>query len=146
MIYYLDTSVLLPAIIQQHELHPKAIEILNNALRTGKVMTSATHAYAELYRTLTKGNTPFELEPAMAQETILQLLTGVVELVVLNRADYDAAVQRCVDMELKSSVIYDALHFQAALKAEAEVIYTDNLRDFNRLLQPDDPLRVDGIR
>ena len=58
-------------------------------------------------------------------------------LVDLTRSDYEAALRRRADLSLVSAVIYDALHVQAAIKIGATIIYTDNLKDFTRLVTPD---------
>jgi predicted nucleic acid-binding protein len=70
----------------------------------------------------------------------------VLTIVELNQSDYEAAVIRCRELKLVSSVIYDALHYQAALKAGAEVIYADNLKDFTRLQLPGETIEIKGIR
>ena len=76
----------------------------------------------------------------------MKILGKKLTLVELDRSDYEAAIKRCADLNLVRSVIYDALHVQAALKAGAEILYTDNLRDFNRLVTEEDSLIVKGIR
>ena len=142
---YFDTSVLYPAIIKNHENHEVARDLLANSISQGEVVTSATHAYAELYRQLTRGNSPGQLSPQMAQ-SVISALTSKFIMVALDGDDYLAALQRCVDLNLSSSIIYDALHVQAALKANATTLYTDNLKDFTRLVTPEDNLQVKGIR
>lgn len=143
---YLDTSVLLSVVIENHENHQKCLDIFKKGLASGSVLTSATHAYAEMYRTLTRGNSPIEVSPSIAQSTIVEKLVPLMTMVSLDKTDYEAAIARCVMLDLRSSVIYDALHVQAALKAGATVLYTDNLRDFNRLVTDEDDIIVQGIR
>ena len=60
-----------------------------------------------------------------------------LETIALDEQDYYAAMDRCADLGLDLGVIYDALHFQAALKAKADILYTENRRDFDRLLRED---------
>jgi len=143
---YLDTSILLPILIAEHENHSVCKEILAEGLRTGTVITSATHAYAELYRNLTRGKTPYEVSPELAEIAITEKLAPLMTMIVLDKSDYEAAIARCVALDLSSSIIYDALHVQAAIKAKADVLYTDNLRDFSRLVTEDLGLDLQGVR
>ncbi len=147
MISYFDTSVLLAALITKHELHDKAKLTLRKALSSGTAVSTTTHAYAELYRNITKP-TKFgiHLSPAAAAETIINGIGNLLTIVELTKADYEAAISRCSELGLMSSVIYDALHYEAALKAGAEVLYTDNLRDFTRLQLEGETMRIEGIR
>jgi predicted nucleic acid-binding protein len=100
-----------------------------------------------LYRNITKP-TKFgiHLSPAAAAETIINGIGNLLTIVELTKADYEAAISRCSELGLMSSVIYDALHYEAALKAGAEVLYTDNLRDFTRLQLEGETMRIEGIR
>jgi hypothetical protein len=35
---------------------------------------------------------------------------------------------------------------EAAIEGGADILYTDNTKDFNRLLSDDDSIRIQGIR
>ena len=142
---YFDTSVLLPAVLSPHENHSAAQQLIGKAMTDGAAVTSVTHAYAEMYRHLTRGNTPFQLSPSMALTTIEQL-TANFQMVELTASDYLAAMAHCVQLDLSSSIVYDALHVQAAIKVGASIIYTDNLRDFTRLVTPELGIEVKGVR
>jgi len=144
--FYFDTSVLLPVLIQEHENHSACKELLTNALKSGTALTSATHAYAELYRHLTKNRPPYNLLPEEASIAVVDNLGKLLEIIAMDRKDYELAIARCVKLNLTGAVIYDALHLQAALKAGAEVLYTDNLRDFTRLVTEDDEIKIVGVR
>ncbi len=144
--FYFDTSVLLPVLIQEHENHQVCKALLRSALQNGLAMTSATHAYAELYRHLTKNRPPYNLLPAEASTAIIDSLGKLLEIVAMDQADYEKAIARCVKLNLTGAVIYDALHLEAALKAGAEILYSDNLRDFTRLVTDDDEIELKGVR
>lgn len=144
--FYFDTSVLLPVLIKQHETHELCRSKLRYAVSNGSALTSATHAYAELYRHLTRNRFPYDLTPEVAATAIIDNIGHLLNIISLDGEDYEAAIRRCAQLELTGAIIYDALHYQAALKAEAEVIYTDNLRDFTRLRLPDENIRIEGIR
>jgi predicted nucleic acid-binding protein len=144
--FYFDTSVLLPVLIQEHENHETCKKLLQDALRDGSALTSATHAYAELYRHLTKNRAPYNLLPEEAKLAVVDNLGKLLEIVAMDKADYEKAIARCVKLGLTGAVIYDALHLEAALKAGAEILYSDNLRDFTRLVTKDDSIKLEGVR
>jgi predicted nucleic acid-binding protein len=147
MISYFDTSVLYASLVGSHELHEKALKTLETALSHGPVVTTTLHTYAELYTNLTRPNKYIaHISPEQAAEILLEGINKVLTIVELNQSDYEAAVIRCRELKLVSAVIYDALHYQAALKAGAEVIYADNLKDFTRLQLPGETIEIKGIR
>ncbi|MEO0735140.1 MAG: type II toxin-antitoxin system VapC family toxin [Bacteroidota bacterium] len=147
MVSYFDTSVLMAAILQDHELYVLANTTLNRALRSGTAVSTTLHTYAELYNNLTKPKKRANLlSPEQAANLLINNVGKAVQLIELSKADYEAAIERCRRLNLVSAIIYDALHYQAALKAGAEVLYTDNTKDFTRLQLPDETLRIEGIR
>lgn len=128
-------------------IHMQVARIFQEASQKGTVVTSTLHTYGELYNNLTKkgGGRP-GFPPADVANLLVKRFGEAFQLVELTNADYQAAVLRCGQLNLPGAVIYDALHYQAAIKAGAEVLYTDNLRDFTRLQLPDDKLEVKGAR
>ena len=53
--------------------------------------------------------------------------------VTLEDYEYQRTIEQAADLGLVGGAIYDALLGQCALKAEAEILYTWNARDFLRL-------------
>ena len=141
---YFDTSVLFPALATAHPHHAVCLQALEEARQKGEILCLSMHVYAELYANLTRFPLGQRILPPTAAETILGL-GKFVKTIDLTRADYAAALQRCAAKNLVSGVIYDALHLQAALKAGAEVLYTANLRDFQRLVDADTPIELRGV-
>lgn len=144
--YYFDTSVLLPVLIKQHETHDLCRDRLKAAIKSGGGITTSTHTYAELYRHLTRNRAPYDLSPENAALALLDNLSKLIKIIDLDEQDYNAAIRRCEQLALTGAVIYDALHYQAALKAGATILYTDNLKDFERLQLPEETLTIEGIR
>ncbi len=64
------------------------------------------------------------------------------EHVELGIDDYLRAIDRCADRNLSSGVVFDALHFEAAVKANVEVLYTANTKDFLRFVDDNTPFRI----
>lgn len=96
------------------------------------------HLYAELYSNLTRFPKVGKIPPLIAAKLIKSLrreeLVSIVDLTV---DDYELALDRCAEKGLVSGVIFDALHLQAAIKANVDCLYTNNLRDFEQLWDHD---------
>ena len=90
---------------------------------------------------------PFNLSipPGQAIRAIDDGFGTILTFIDLTRSDYEAALHRCARLDLTSGIIYDALHVQAAIKAGVDVLYTANLRDFQRLLTPEVAFEVKGV-
>ena len=145
MTVYFDTSALLPVLLNRHQNHQLATQLLQRCIKGAHSIITVTHTYGELYRHLTRNVPPFELSPARAQYVLLEVLPKIVRFTA-DAAAYPSAVRRCGQLDLRSSIVYDAVHLQAAVTGGAQVLYTDNTKDFRRLLTPDDDLRIEGIR
>lgn len=81
-----------------------------------------------MYSNLTRFPT-MRVTPDHARKMMYQFAQEF-EHVELSVQDYLQAVDRCADRNLVSGVIFDALHFEAAVKAGAERLYTANTKDF----------------
>jgi len=127
---FLDTSVLVATFYADHEHHPPSIDLF---LRFGKNdACCGAHSLAEVYATLTgmpgkrrvSGN-----EALLFLGDIRERLT----LVALDEREYFRMAEASAAANLVSGAIYDAILGHCALKAEAEVLYTWNTKDFLRL-------------
>ncbi|MEM6771735.1 MAG: PIN domain-containing protein [Bacteroidota bacterium] len=147
MITYFDTSVVMGLFDPNQVIYENVTKIFLAAQKQGTVVTTTLHTYSELYNNLSKkgGGRP-GLLPKDVAELLVQRFGKIFTLVELASVDYESAVIRCGQLNIPGPVIYDALHYQAALKAGADVLYTDNLKDFTRLQLPDDQLEVKGVR
>lgn len=126
-----DTSVLVAALTARHVDHPASSQWLESVLAGEEEGMLATHALSELYGVIT-GHPAWKIPP----HACLQVLHGnfsTFRVVSLDQDDYWRAIRRMVDLDLPGGGIYDALHAQAALAADAEVILTLNARHFTRL-------------
>lgn len=128
----IDTSIFYPAVTKGHAHHVICRELVAYLKRNHRVVILNTHLIAELYSNLTR--TPkLKIDPQDVRE-LLHRMVDEFESVELTVEDYLLAVDRCANLNLVSGVIFDALHFQAAIKANVAVLYTGNLRDFERLM------------
>ena len=127
---FLDTSVLVATFYADHEHHAASIDVF---LRFGKSdACCGAHSLAEVYATLTSMPAPRRVSGDQALlflGNIRQRLT----LVALDEQEYFEMAEAAGAAGLAGGAIYDAILGHCALKADAEVIYTWNAKDFLRL-------------
>jgi predicted nucleic acid-binding protein len=127
---FLDTSVLIATFYGDHEHHEPSLDLF---LRFNKTdVGCAAHSLAEVYASLTG----MPVKWRVSCDTALLFLNDIREkltLITLNELEYFQTLEAAAAANLGSGTIYDALLGQCALKAEAEVLYTWNTRDFLRL-------------
>ena len=127
---FLDTSVLVAAFFADHEHHLPSIDLF---LRFGKKdACCGAHSLAEVYATLTGMPAKHRVS---GNEALLFLgdIRERLTLVALDDQEYFQVAEACAAAGLASGAIYDAILGHCALKAQAMVIYTWNIKDFLRL-------------
>ena len=126
-----DTSVIFAASLPQHPSHtPCFIQLQAAKLAQIKGYLS-THSLAELYSVLTRMPSQPRISPQDAKQLIENKLK-YLEAVVLDKADYQAAIAQMTALNLPGGGIFDALIAQAALKVSAERLLTLNPKHFTR--------------
>jgi predicted nucleic acid-binding protein len=127
---FLDTSVLIATFYGDHQHHEPSKNLF---LRFDKTeVCCAAHSLAEVYSTLTGMPGTHRVtgdEALLFLGNIRERLTTVA----LNSNEYFRAVEASSANGLAGGTIYDALLGHCALKAEAQSLYTWNLKDFKRL-------------
>lgn len=127
-----DTSVIVAASLPQHPNHSPCFVQLQ-AAKTAQIKGyQSTHSLAELYSVLTRMPSQPRISPRDAQRLIESRLQ-YLENVVLEQADYQAAIAQMTQLNLVGGGIFDALIAQAALKSSAERLLTLNPKHFTRL-------------
>jgi predicted nucleic acid-binding protein len=127
---FVDTSVLVATFYDFHQHHRASIDLLKQFSKEDACC--AAHTLAEIYATLT-GKTG---KDRVSSEQALLFLGNVRErltLITLNQAEYFKALEACSMLGVVGGGIYDALLAHCAMKADAESIYTWNIKDFVRL-------------
>jgi predicted nucleic acid-binding protein len=127
---FLDTSVLVATFYAQHEHHARSIDLF---LRFGRNdACCAAHSLAEVYSVLTGRTGPDRIsgdEALLFLRDVRERLTTVA----LGPREYFEAIEASAPLAVLGGGIYDALLGHCAIKAEAETIYTWNVKDFRRL-------------
>jgi len=91
-----------------------------------------THAFAEVFSTLTGGRLGFRSQPEDAAK-ICREIADDLECVELSLQETLAALDKARRHGVRGGHIHDFLHVVAARKAGADKIYTLNLDDFRGL-------------
>lgn len=129
---FLDTSVLVASLVSSHPHHGRALPLFDR-ITEGKIKAAVcVHNLAECYATLSAYPASPMLFPESAFELIHQNVMSHFEQVELSLKDYQSALERVVQLKLRSGAIYDALIWQAAVKKRVKTFYTWNPDDFMR--------------
>ncbi len=127
---FFDTTVLVAAVLEEHEHYQRSLAAL---LSAGKGSSfCAAHNIAEFYATLTRYPGKQRLSPEQGF-----LAVGGIEkrltIVALDTGEHLSAIRNFAAMGVTGATIYDGLIAACALKSRAEVLYTWNLRHFHLL-------------
>lgn len=127
----LETSVLVPALVEDLPEHARAANALRDILADDDACV-ATHALAELYAVLTTLPTSPRITPGQAGQLVRRNVSSRMAVITLDESDYEAVLERATALGLSGGVVYDALHLRTAEKAGADRLVTFNRRDFER--------------
>jgi predicted nucleic acid-binding protein len=130
---FLDTSVLVAAFHVEHPHHQASFDLFARCKKTAACC--ATHSLAEVYATLTAMPAPRRASGDQALLFVGNILERLT-LVGLDEQEYCQTLESAAAAGLLGGAIYDAILVHCALKANAETIYTWNIKDFLRLPQP----------
>ncbi len=124
---FFDTSVLVAAVLEEHEHHQPSFSALSRA--TPSSAFCAAHNLAEAYATLTRYPGKQRLSPDQALLAV-ETLENRLAVVALEAGEYLAAIRRSAAHGITGGTIYDGLIAACALKAKADVLYTWNTGHF----------------
>ena len=136
---YLDSSVLVAALVEDEPSHENCLELLRR-----KGIVAWTHALAETFATLTGGRLGIRVPPGIASQLIAESLLPRLQLVELSAADMIEAIDGSASAGMRGGSIFDFLHLTAARKSTAKSLYTLNVRHFAALARSDDP-RIESL-
>ncbi|HEY6226319.1 MAG TPA: PIN domain-containing protein [Verrucomicrobiae bacterium] len=123
---YLDTGVLVRALLQAHPEHKRCVSLLSENA------ASSCHSLAELFNTLTGF---FKVPNDVAAEAI-DSVTEEVRFEPILQSDYLKIVREARQRGIQGGIIYDALHAEIARRLKVEKIITYNITNF-RHVAPD---------
>ena len=114
---YLDTSVIVAALIEKHPNHSACASLIHSDNAT------SCHALAETFAVLTGA---YKVRQSAAAEMIQQL-PALMTVTEITRNDYLLAIS---DPRIFGGGIYDAIHATVARRLKADSIVTYNLSNF----------------
>lgn len=129
MKFLLDTSVLVPALFDEHVHHGPSIRLLSRANKETSFIT--THALAECFAVLTR--LPGYARTADEVLLCIQQFQECFAILPLKEPAYLTAMERVAAARMSGGAVFDALHLGAALAAKLQVVYTWNVKHFERL-------------
>lgn len=124
---FFDTTVLVAAVLEEHQNHPASFRAFSTATRTNSFC--AAHSVAEMYATLTRmpGKQRLTADQALLA---LSAVEARLTIVPLDSNEYFAAIRKFAAIGVAGGTIYDGLIATCALKSKADVVYTWNLAHF----------------
>jgi predicted nucleic acid-binding protein len=122
---FLDTGILVGAILKSHPRHAACVEGIEESSRP---FTNA-HALAETFATLTG----FYKVPAAAAAELTLGLQDSVAVEALELADYETAIREARSRGVMGGGIYDSLHATFARRKMATQIVTLNPSHFQHV-------------
>ncbi len=126
---FFDTSVLIPVFAKEHVHHAASKEAFRQGRREDR--SCSAHTLAEFFATLTRLPGKHRLDGSDAFLLIEDILRNA-EIVALTADEYVTAIQDAAGSGVGGGTVYDALLILCAVKAEADVIFTWNLKHFQR--------------
>lgn len=125
---FFDSSVLIPVFYAGHPQHSSSAKLFLDA---GKDDFCALRTLGEVYATLTR----LPLRPRITGPEAMSIVKQIQQrltLIALSEGEYLSALELASSGAIVGAAVYDALIAHCALKAEADVLLTWNVRDFSR--------------
>ncbi len=127
---FLDTSVLVAAMLEEHEAHERAFTVLERVQSGTDEGVLSGHSLAEVYAVLTRIPAPSRHTPEQALLSIEENLVKYFKISSLTGADYAALIREAAMTGIQGGTVYDAVLLRSAENAGADRIYTLNLKHF----------------
>jgi len=127
---FVDTSVLVAAVLDKHDSHARAFVVLDRVQNGKDEGFISAHTLAEIYAILTKLPAPFRHSPEQALLSIEENVIKHFTTSSLSGSDYTVLIREAALAGIQGGTVYDAVLLKSAGKAGVDRIYTLNLRHF----------------
>lgn len=134
---FLDTSVIVAAVLEQHADHRRAFTILQRVQNGKDEGVISAHSLAEMYATLTRIPLPFRHSPEQALLSIEENILKYFTVSGLSVSDYSSLLREAAAARVQGGTVYDALLLKSAAKKSIGKIYTLNLKHFEAIAPPE---------
>ncbi len=129
MKWFFDTSVLVPAFVEDHVHHERSLAAFLRADK--KTGCCSAHTLLEFYAVITR----LPGRDRISGEQILLLVQNIRErltIISLSPEDYFAVLEKSAAARVFGGTVYDVLLAHCALKASAEILCTWNVKHFQQ--------------
>jgi predicted nucleic acid-binding protein len=130
-----DSSVLIAALLPSENHHVACAAVLNGT----DTIVIHVHALNETFATLTGGSLGFRVDAALTARLIRERIVAHATMIMLEAEDVMDAQEKARAHGVRGGAVYDYMHLVAARKGQADVLYTLNLMDFERLYRVGHP-------
>jgi predicted nucleic acid-binding protein len=134
MVDFIDTSVLVAAVVATEPHHPACGRLLDRG-----DLGFYVHGLAEFFSTLTGGRKAFRLSPQQAAEILEADYVPLLQIATLTPGETLRGMRECHARGVQGGAIFDYLHLVAARKGKARRFYTLNGSNFRAFQRDGDP-------
>lgn len=134
MICFMDTSVLVAAVVRTEAFHAQCDKLLD---QDGLGMFG--HGLAESFSTLTGGRKGFQMPASLASRVLEEDYVPCIQFTALTPTEMLKAMREAESRGVRGGGIFDYLHLVAARKARAAKFYTLNVSNFRAFHRAGDP-------
>jgi predicted nucleic acid-binding protein len=134
---FCDTNVLVAAFLADHPQHSAARPVLERVKAGTDKGFVAAHSLAESYAVLTRLPGASQVSPGITWQLISENIIKNFDLISLSPKEYSKTLEEASLADVRGGKIYDALLLTAALKSEAERVYTFNVSHFQSIAPRD---------
>jgi predicted nucleic acid-binding protein len=126
---FFDTSVLVPAFVEEHMHHERSLAVFLRADK--KTGYCSAHSLLEFYAVVTR----LPGRDRISADQVLLLVQNIRErltVISLSSEDYFEILEKTAAMRVFGGTVYDILVAHCALKVSAEILYTWNVKHFQQ--------------
>ncbi len=134
---FLDTNVLVSAVVKQHVFHERSFAVLERVHDGKDDGFVSAHSLAEMYAVLTNLPAPYRHTPEQALLSIEENVVKHFKTVALVGNEYASLIRDAAGSQIQGGKIYDAVLLKAARKADVDRICTLSLKHFQSIASPD---------
>lgn len=134
MTAFIDTSVLVAAIVASEDCHAQCERLLDQ-----KGIGMYAHGLAETFSTLTGGRKGFQMRPSVATAVLEEDYVPCITFASLTPSETLRALRDAEGRGVRGGAVFDYLHLVAARKMKAARLYTLNISNFRSCHRAGDP-------
>ena len=121
---FLDTSVLIAAVVSKHDSHARAFPLLERVQNGKDEGFVAAHSLAEMYAILTKLPPPYRHAPEQALLSIEENVLKHFKISSLTASDYASLIREAAVAGVQGGTICDAVLLKCAEKSNPDRVFT----------------------